>query len=89
MIVTLCTTDKGTFPFLSYRKGACVYLDKRRGETKKLYLVARNQLVASKDSEGRYRYKEYESTVLSTSILYPLISDLASAQYDKTQQERK
>jgi len=88
VIVTLCTTEKSTFPFLSYRKGACVYLDKRRGETKKLYLAARHHLRTSKDSEGRYRYKQYESDFLSSSVLYPLIADLASAQYDKPQQER-
>ncbi len=88
VIVTLCTTEKSTFPFLSYRKDTCVYLDKRRGETRKLYQAARHHLITSKSDDGRYRYKQYESHVLSTSILYPLIADLASAQYDKPQQER-
>ncbi len=72
-------------PFLSYKNGTCVYLDKAKGRTRKVWREAESQYLATKDARGRYHYKERVSRQPFQSDIYCLLSDNESAKYDKEQ----
>ncbi len=69
--------------FLSYKNGPCVYLDKAKGYTRKVWREAESQYLATKDARGRYHYKERVSRQPFQSDIYCLLSDNESAKYDQ------
>ncbi len=71
--------------FLSYKNGTCVYLDKAKGYTRKVWREAESQYLATKDARGRYHYKDRISRQPFQSDIYCLLSDNESARYDKEQ----
>jgi hypothetical protein len=75
--------------FLAYKQGESIYLDRQKGATRTLYLKAKKQLDKSKDSNERYHYNKLWSYHLTGEILYTLIADLASSEYDKSKNERR
>lgn len=81
VIVVECRKDEEDFPFVCYKHGESVYLDKTKGNTKKLYHEARRQLLQTKGSDGYYRYKQYESKQVYKSMIYTLLSDTQSQTY--------
>jgi hypothetical protein len=76
------------FPFLSYKHGDVILLDKRRGTTRRLYQAAKKQHEASKDQRGYYHLHGREIGHFSETNVYYLVSDLASQEYDTKQQEK-
>ncbi len=78
--------DYRHFPFLSYKQGDVVLLDKRRGNTRRLYQTAKKQHEASKDQRGYYHLHDREIGHFSETNVYYIVSDLASAEYDDKQQ---
>ena len=80
--------DYRHFPFLSYKQGEAVLLDKRRGNTRRLYLAAKKQHEASKDRRGYYHLHGREIGHFSETNVYYIVSDLASAEYDAKQQDK-
>lgn len=73
--------------YLSYKNGQCVYLDKAKGKTRKLWREAESAYLATRDVRGRYHYKERVSRYPVQGDIYCLLSDRESAVYDKQQQE--
>jgi hypothetical protein len=62
--------DHQHIPFLVYKHGPVMFLDKRRGETRRLYQAAKKQYEAVTPQHSRW-----------TSGIYKLVSALASAEY--------
>jgi hypothetical protein len=74
-------------PFLSYKHGEVIPLDKRRGMTRRLYQAAKKQHEASKDQQGYYHLHGSEIGHFSETHVYSIVSDLASAEYDASKKE--
>ncbi len=66
--------------FLVYKDGRIVELNKRKGDIQKLFKRAREKLEATKDAHGAYHLGNGWTTYhIEDGHLYPVISDLASA----------
>ena len=63
--------DYRHIPFLTTKQGDVVFLDKRRGNTRRLYQTAKKQYEATTS-----KYNRWESGI------YTLVSELASAEHD-------
>jgi hypothetical protein len=89
-VVVLSKRKKGgrlEVTFLCYKHGTCVYLDKAKGYTRKVWREAESKYLATKDARGRYHYKDRLSRQPSLSDEYCLLSDLESARYDTKHQK--
>jgi hypothetical protein len=70
--------------FLVYKDGRIIELNKRKGDIQKLFKRARETLEETKDTQGAYHLgNDWTTYRLEDGHLYPVISDLASADYDK------
>lgn len=89
-VVVLSKRKKGgrlEVTFLCYREGNCVYLDKAKGHTRKIWREAESQYLSTRDARGRYHYKDRIARQPFLSDEYCLLADLESARYDQQRQE--
>ena len=69
--------------FLVYRDGRIIELNKRKGDIQRLFKRAREKLEATKDSQGAYHLgNDWTTYHIEDGQLYPVISELASANYE-------
>jgi len=77
--------------FLSDQAGNLAELNKRKGDIRKLFSQARAQVDATRDEQGRYHIGDSEDDWTTYQIvdshLYRVISDIASAAFDKSHKE--
>jgi hypothetical protein len=67
--------------FLLSKDGTLVELNRRIDNTRRLFDLARRRAEATRDQRGYYHGGRVRRTTLSDSILYALISDIASEEY--------
>ena len=68
--------------FLSYKEGTFRELTKRDAEMKDLLRQATEIVEESKDENGWYQLGEYPVKYIRGSVLYQVVSQIASAVYD-------
>ncbi len=79
--------DYRHIPFLTTKHGEAVFLDKRRGNTRRLYQAAKKQHEASKDRRGYYHLHGREIGNFYETDVYRIVSDLASAEHDTSKKD--